>query len=100
MGQFCPIGICAVYGLIGPHVLGEPSGEPRGFAKARQHLFGERDDKAGIETARPKPGATRQGWLTYREVPMVLVAEDKDRAALSDALGVLLHEGRVRGPMP
>ena len=56
--------------------------------------------KAGIETARPKPGATRQGWLTYREAPMVLVAEDKDRAALSDALGVLLHEGRIRGPMP
>lgn len=56
--------------------------------------------KAGIETARPKPGATRQGWLTYREVPMVLVVEAKDKAALSDALGVLLHEGRVRGPMP
>ena len=49
--------------------------------------------KAGIETARPAPGATRQGWLTYREVPMVLVVEAKDRTALSDALGVLLHEG-------
>ena len=56
--------------------------------------------KAGIEMARPAPGATRQGWLTYREVPMVLVTEDKDRAALTDALEVLLHEGRVRGPMP
>lgn len=56
--------------------------------------------KAGIETARPKPGATYQGWLTYRDVPMVLVAEEKDRAALVDALGVLLHEGRVRGKFP
>jgi len=56
--------------------------------------------KAGIETARPAPGATYQGWLSYRDAPMVLVAEEKDRAALSDALGVLLHEGRVRGSFP
>lgn len=56
--------------------------------------------KAGIETARPAPEGTYQGWLSYRDVPMVLVVDATYRTALSDALGVLLHEGRVRGPMP
>lgn len=56
--------------------------------------------KIGLETARPAPGATCQGWLTYRGVPMVLVAETKDRGALVDASEVLLHEGRVRGKFP
>jgi hypothetical protein len=56
--------------------------------------------KVGIETARPAPGATYQGWLTYRGAPMVVIAEEKDRAALSDALGVLLQAGKERGAMP
>lgn len=55
--------------------------------------------KAGIETARPEPGATAQGWLCYRGVPVVLVIEAKDRTALSDAMSVLLQAGEERGPM-
>ena len=56
--------------------------------------------KAGIETDGPPFGATYQGWLTYRGVPMVLIAETKDRAALTGALEVLLTASRKRGPMP
>lgn len=55
--------------------------------------------KAGIETARPAPGATAQGWLCYRGLPMVLVIEATNRTALSDAMSVLLQAGEERGPM-
>ena len=54
--------------------------------------------KAGIETARPAPGATYQGWLTYRGVPMVIVADAKDRKALSNACGLLIQANRGAEP--
>ena len=82
-GQPAPMGAGA---QLAPSMAIHPGGPL--LAEAKLML-----QKAGIETARPAPGATRQGWLTYREVPMVLVVEAKDRTALSDALGVLLHEG-------
>ena len=54
--------------------------------------------KAGIETYRPAPGGTYQGWLTYRGVPMVIVAEAKDREAISDACGLLIQANREARP--
>ena len=49
----------------------------------------------GIETSSPPPGATYQAWLTFGRAPMVLVAEDRDRAI--DAAGVLLKANREAG---
>ena len=54
--------------------------------------------KAGIETARPIPGAAYQGWLTYRGVPVVLVVDAKDRETLSDACGLLIKANREARP--
>lgn len=54
--------------------------------------------KACIETARPTPGATCQGCLTYRGVPMVLVVDVKDREALSDACSLLIQANREARP--
>ena len=54
--------------------------------------------KAGIETARPALGATYQGWLTYRGVPMVIVAEAEYREAISDACGLLIKANREARP--
>lgn len=54
--------------------------------------------KAGIETARPIPGATYQGWLTYHGAHMVIVGETKDREIVSDACGLLIKANREARP--
>jgi len=49
---------------------------------------------AGMECSLPRPGATYQGWLTFKGAHMCLVAEEKDRPLLTEALGLLLAENR------
>lgn len=48
----------------------------------------------GIETGRPLPGATYQGWLAFKGAPFCIVAEEKDRVLLTEALGLLLAENK------
>ena len=54
--------------------------------------------RVGIETYRPAPGATYQKWLVYRGVPMVIVADAKDREAISNACGLLIQANRKARP--
>ena len=46
----------------------------------------------GIDTSSPPPGATYQAWLSFRGAPMVLVAEDRQKAV--EVAGVLLKACR------
>jgi len=46
----------------------------------------------GIETSSPPPGATYQAWLSFRGAPMVLIAEDRQKAV--EVAGVLLKACR------
>jgi hypothetical protein len=51
----------------------------------------------GIETPAPKPGSTYQGWLTFKGTPFCIVAEEKDRPKLTEALGLLLRASHEAG---
>lgn len=51
----------------------------------------------GIDSQIPRPGSTYQGWLTFKGAPFCIVAEEKDRPILTEALGVLLHESHKAG---
>ncbi len=53
--------------------------------------------EAGIETSIPTPGSTYQGWLTFKDAPLCIVAEEKDRAKLTEAIGLLLRASHEAG---
>lgn len=50
----------------------------------------------GIDSQIPRPGSTYQGWLTFKGAPMCVVAEEKDRPMLTEALQILLHASTSR----
>ena len=62
------------------------------LAEAKAYLL-----EAGIETPIPKPGSTYQGWLTFKGAPMCIVAEEKDRARLTEAIGLLMRASHEAG---
>jgi len=51
----------------------------------------------GIDSGIPKPGSTYQGWLTFKGAPMCIVAEEKDRARLTEAIGLLMRASHEAG---
>ena len=54
--------------------------------------------KAGVESYRPAPGSTAQGWLMYRGVPVVVVVDACNRGFLNDACSDLIAASSARGP--
>lgn len=53
--------------------------------------------KHGINSDIPRPEATYQGWITFKDVPMCIVATEKDRPRLTEALGLLLKASHEAG---
>lgn len=51
----------------------------------------------GIDSQIPLPGATYQGWLTFKNTPLCIVASEEDRPMLTEALGILLRESHAAG---
>ena len=51
----------------------------------------------GIDSGIPKPGSTYQGWLTFKDAPLCIVAEEKDRAKLTEVIGLLLRASHEAG---
>ena len=51
----------------------------------------------GIDSGIPLPGATYQGWMTFKGAPFCIVASEEDRPLLTDALGILLHASHEAG---